>query len=92
MQLRKSRFCLLERGVQLDIGAHPRCPQSTVTSMNFFIHVGPHTVVNVRSAMVLQCCVRPTSKRRGIRGTQVEPSIQDIVDEVAPIKEASLWG
>ena len=27
-------------------------------------------------------------RRRGIRGTQVEPSIQDIVDEVAPIKEA----
>ena len=26
--------------------------------------------------------------RRGIRGTQVEPSIQDILDEVAPIKEA----
>ena len=29
---------------------------------------------------------------RGIRGTQVEPYIQDIVDEVAPIKEAPLWG
>ena len=29
---------------------------------------------------------------RGIRGTQVEPSIQHIVDEVAPIKEAPLWG
>ena len=29
---------------------------------------------------------------RGIHGTQVEPSIQDIVDEVAPIKEAPLWG
>ena len=28
---------------------------------------------------------------RGIRGTQVEPYIQDIVDEVAPIKEAPLW-
>ena len=31
-------------------------------------------------------------KRRGIRGTHLEPSIQDIVDEVAPIKEAPLWG
>ena len=30
--------------------------------------------------------------RRGIRGTQVKPSIQDIVDEVVPTKEASLWG
>jgi hypothetical protein len=28
----------------------------------------------------------------GIRGTQVESSIQDIVDEVAPIKKAPLWG
>ena len=28
---------------------------------------------------------------RGIRGTQVEPSIQYIMDEVAPIKEAPLW-
>ena len=28
----------------------------------------------------------------GIRGTQVKSSIQDIVDEVAPIKKAPLWG
>ena len=28
---------------------------------------------------------------RGIRGTRVEPSIQDVLDEVAPIKEAPLW-
>ena len=28
------------------------------------------------------------NRRRGIRGTHLEPSIQDIVDEVAPIKEA----
>ena len=28
----------------------------------------------------------------GIRGTQVKSSIQDIVDEVAPIKKVSLWG
>jgi hypothetical protein len=27
----------------------------------------------------------------GIRGTQVKSSIQDIVDEVAPIKKAPLW-
>ena len=31
-------------------------------------------------------------KRLGIRGTQVKSSIQDIVDEVAPIKKAPLWG
>ena len=30
--------------------------------------------------------------RLGIRGTQVKSSIQDIVDEVAPIKKAPLWG
>jgi hypothetical protein len=29
--------------------------------------------------------------RLGIRGTQVKASIQDIVDEVAPIKKAPLW-
>ena len=28
----------------------------------------------------------------GIRGTQVNSSIQDIVDEVATIKKAPLWG
>ena len=28
----------------------------------------------------------------GIRGTQVKSSIQDIVDEVAPIKKKPLWG
>ena len=28
----------------------------------------------------------------GIRGTQVKSFIQDIVDEVAPIKKAPLWG
>jgi hypothetical protein len=28
----------------------------------------------------------------GIRGTHLKSSIQDIVDEVAPIKKASLWG
>ena len=28
----------------------------------------------------------------GIRGTQVKSSIQDIVDEVAPIKKFPLWG
>ena len=28
----------------------------------------------------------------GIRGTHLKPSIQDIVDEVAPIKKAHLWG
>ena len=38
------------------------------------------------------CCPSGSDHRRGIRGTQVEPSIQDIVDEVAPIKEAPLWG
>ena len=27
-----------------------------------------------------------------IRGTHLKSSIQDIVDEVAPIKKASLWG
>ena len=37
-------------------------------------------------------CVFGHISRRGIRGTQVEPSIQDILDEVAPIKEAPLWG
>ena len=30
-------------------------------------------------------------ERLGIRGTQVKSSIQDIVDEVAPIKKAPLW-
>ena len=30
--------------------------------------------------------------RRGIRGTHLESFIQDIVDEVAPIKKAPLWG
>ena len=30
--------------------------------------------------------------RLGIRGTQVKSSIQDIVDEVASIKKAPLWG
>jgi hypothetical protein len=30
--------------------------------------------------------------RLGIRGTQVKSSIQDIMDEVAPIKKAPLWG
>jgi hypothetical protein len=30
--------------------------------------------------------------RLGIRGTQVKSSIQEIVDEVAPIKKATLWG
>ena len=28
----------------------------------------------------------------GIRGTHLKSSIQDIVDEVAPIKKAPLWG
>jgi hypothetical protein len=28
----------------------------------------------------------------GIRGTQVKSSIQYIVNEVAPIKKATLWG
>ena len=28
----------------------------------------------------------------GIRGTEVKSSIQDIVDEVAPIKKSPLWG
>ena len=28
----------------------------------------------------------------GVRGTQLKSSIQDIVDEVAPIKKAPLWG
>jgi hypothetical protein len=28
----------------------------------------------------------------GIRGTQVKSSIQDIMDEVAPIKKNPLWG
>jgi hypothetical protein len=31
-------------------------------------------------------------KGLGIRGTQVKSSIQDIVDEVASIKKAPLWG
>ena len=30
--------------------------------------------------------------RLGIRGTHLKSSIQDIVDEVAPIKKAPLWG
>ena len=28
----------------------------------------------------------------GIRGTHLKASIQDIMDEVAPIKKAPLWG
>jgi hypothetical protein len=32
------------------------------------------------------------SARLEIHGTQVKSSIQDIVDEVAPIKKAPLWG
>jgi hypothetical protein len=28
----------------------------------------------------------------GIHGTHLKSSIQDIVDEVAPIKKAPLWG
>ena len=38
-----------------------------------------------------QCDVIAASMR-GIRGTHLEPSIQDILDEVAPIKEDPLWG
>ena len=32
--------------------------------------------------------VQDGNKRLGIRGTQAKSSIQDIVDEVAPIKKA----
>jgi hypothetical protein len=34
----------------------------------------------------------PSETRLGIRGTHLKSSIQDIVDEVAPIKKALLWG
>ena len=34
----------------------------------------------------------PTEGWRGIRGTHLESSIQDIVDEVAPIKKAPPMG
>jgi hypothetical protein len=33
-----------------------------------------------------------TPNRLGIRGTHLKSSIQDIMDEVAPIKKAPLWG
>jgi hypothetical protein len=35
---------------------------------------------------------RCTKRGLGIRGTQVKSSIQDIMDEVAPIKKTLLWG
>ena len=36
--------------------------------------------------------VKGLHKGLGIRGTHLKSSIQDIVDEVAPIKKAPLWG
>ena len=35
--------------------------------------------------------VSPNQYGLGIRGTHLKSSIQDIVDEVAPIKKAPLW-
>ena len=41
---------------------------------------------------MIQLHIYTSAIRLGIRGTHLKSSIQDIVDEVAPINKAPLWG
>jgi hypothetical protein len=63
-----------------------------MVSLNFcqthFLEVGLTQILVDHAPLSIVCHVG----RLGIRGTQVKSSIQDIVDEVAPIKKAPLWG
>jgi hypothetical protein len=55
----------------------------------FFSTVFKKQVLNICGTTL--CMVFSVFIGLGIRGTQVKSSIQDIVDEVAPIKKAPLW-
>jgi hypothetical protein len=59
-------------------------PATLLASISVFVLIYPYLYIYIRNA--------DANVGLGIRGTQVKSSIQDIVDEVAPIKKAPLWG